>query len=1089
MTLRTSVGWFRCRAKERSKLPVDSARNMTVLDYFEPSSKTKSPIASTWCGEQQGNCMPQQSGLIRTGIDIQLHAVTRRAGTRSATLLQSLHIVGLIVVTLLALASNPARAGDEAPAWFNISNDISARLLGMVARPDLILEGKIVSLEPQPALPGQTVILQTEFQLSRPEPTSNLQKYVIVFIDGQVAEDVDSSEYVPAFTQSAGSPEKESVADSQPIAHLARATFVVRVPDVAPRSVAVPVVLYSTTDQGWVPGATSLMQLGGDPGIFDSTSQRALLIGGLLGMLVAAGTFYYLITRSRRERRTFESMLETSLWERDSERKEYFLDLEAYEAKISQVRDQRGLLPNQVPNTDEVGAFAEPSVPNVPSYISEALTQKRLVLVLGGGASVQAGIPTGVSLWMQVLARMPHVFTEHDDPDPAEALRSALMKEGSSRAVEAIVETYGRVVIAKAVNDIFGGATTQRSAFHEQLAKIPCDLIVDLNFDSMTSQAFPRAEVFTPRRSEGLITAIRENRPCILKPFGDLREPKDLALTPSDLRLALSRAPEFERALAGAFSSHSHLFLGVSLQGLDEFLTMLPPSAGSTSRQHVAVIPHSPQIALWQAGPGRRYGIRIEPFHPSSEHRELVVMLERWLDATAQARATVQSHAELNSQHQPRLTRLALENIGAFERLELELSESWTLFLGNNGGGKSTVLRAVCVALAGNDPRAGKAAVKLLRNGSKSGRIQLEFGPDKIITELVRDAAGVRVDSPQVTPLQAGRLLVLAFPVLRGATHRVSVGPHEIPGLGPSVDDIAPLIEGVTDSRLDDLKQWIVNLIVQSDASSGGNASGMLTTLRSLIRELIPGQRVSLARVDRNTWTIWLETADGDVEFDAISQGMSSILNWVGVLLRRLYDVYPRSNEPEKERALVLIDEIDAHLHPSWQRRLVEITRQFFPNVQIVATSHSPLLAGAVKQEELRIVERNPASGKMTISTARENLEGQRAEDILVSSLFALETTRSPEAERVIKSYMSLFENPSLSEADKPQMMDLKKQMIALNYGMPHGSQVGRDPVSLDGQMEIILDALPDHLTDSIRSRLAGEASPHQVISSRSEEA
>src|SRR5262249_50372542 len=163
---------------------------------------------------------------------------------------------------------------------------------------------------------------------------------------------------------------------------------------------------------------------------------------------------------------------------------------------------------------------------------------------------------------------------------------------------------------------------------------------------------------------------------------------------------------------------------------------------------------------------------------------------------------------------------------------------------------------------------------------------------------------------------------------------------------------------------------------------------------------------ISYGGVDRETWTVLLQTPDGLVPIDSVSQGMSAIFNWIGVLLQRLYDTYSNSPNPEREPAIVLIDEIDAHLHPSWQRQLVQLTKKHFPNVQVVATSHSPLLAGSVDHSQVRIVTR--VDGKMSAVAPRENLEGQKAEDILTSSLFQMPTTRSPEAEETIKRYFEL---------------------------------------------------------------------------------
>lgn len=104
------------------------------------------------------------------------------------------------------------------------------------------------------------------------------------------------------------------------------------------------------------------------------------------------------------------------------------------------------------------------------------------------------------------------------------------------------------------------------------------------------------------------------------------------------------------------------------------------------------------------------------------------------------------------------------------------------------------------------------------------------------------------------------------------------------------------------------------------------------------------------------------EPSPDDVPFDDLSQGMISIFNWLGVLAQRLYDFYPDADKPEDRHAVIMIDEIDAHLHPDWQRRLVELTKKFFPNVQVLATSHSPLLAGALHKEELCALKWDPST-------------------------------------------------------------------------------------------------------------------------------
>jgi energy-coupling factor transporter ATP-binding protein EcfA2 len=489
-----------------------------------------------------------------------------------------------------------------------------------------------------------------------------------------------------------------------------------------------------------------------------------------------------------------------------------------------------------------------------------------------------------------------------------------------------------------------------------------------------------------------------------------------------------------QRSIAALFSSQTLLFVGMSLKGINEFLSSLPAEVEGGSHTHYALVPMDANAELWQAGLGRKYGIEIIEFLPSEDFREVP-------DAIAALNASVRTGTpeqikEL-SQASAKLSYVQLKSIGIFKELSVDLAPGWTLLLGNNGGGKSTILRAIALALSGSDPRLPALSGRLLRSGESLGVIEIGVGTGHIVTHLVRDDKLVKVSSPQTTLLQSGQMLVLAFPALRGVVTTQSHGPTNEAASNPSVDDVLPLLQGMVDSRLNNLQQWLVNAVLRAETNPGGRDSQLLATFNSLIAEMVPGGRIKFSQLDRTTWTVYFSIDEVNVPFDGISQGMSSILNWVGVLLQRLYDVYPNSQVPENEAALVLIDEIDAHLHPIWQRQLVTLTRKKFPNVQVVASSHSPFLAGAVSREELRIVERDATTDQIRATMPAEDLSGQKVEDILTSSLFSLTTTRSPDAEQEIKRYFELFEKPSgsLKREEEVELKELRERLEGLNYG------------------------------------------------------
>jgi hypothetical protein len=90
-----------------------------------------------------------------------------------------------------------------------------------------------------------------------------------------------------------------------------------------------------------------------------------------------------------------------------------------------------------------------------------------------------------------------------------------------------------------------------------------------------------------------------------------------------------------------------------------------------------------------------------------------------------------------------------------------------------------------------------------------------------------------------------------------------------------------------------------------------------------------------------------------------------------------------------QNRGVVLVDEIDLHLHPEWQRRVIPLLAKTFPNIQFIFTTHSPIVVGSVEWSNIHVLS---VDGPIQMSEA---VSGLSAEQILLSPYFGLETTRS----------------------------------------------------------------------------------------------
>jgi hypothetical protein len=130
--------------------------------------------------------------------------------------------------------------------------------------------------------------------------------------------------------------------------------------------------------------------------------------------------------------------------------------------------------------------------------------------------------------------------------------------------------------------------------------------------------------------------------------------------------------------------------------------------------------------------------------------------------------------------------------------------------------------------------------------------------------------------------------------------------------------------------------------------------------------------------------------------FSSLSDGYKAFVGWVSDLVGHLSDVASPGTKLGQIPGIVLVDEIDLHLHPEWQRSVVPRLANGFPRLQFVFTSHSALVASSVRRENVFITDKSD-DGTATIKQLEERVYGRGAEQLLLSSYFGLQTTR-PEA-------------------------------------------------------------------------------------------
>ena len=161
-----------------------------------------------------------------------------------------------------------------------------------------------------------------------------------------------------------------------------------------------------------------------------------------------------------------------------------------------------------------------------------------------------------------------------------------------------------------------------------------------------------------------------------------------------------------------------------------------------------------------------------------------------------------------------------------------------------------------------------------------------------------------------------------------------------------------------------------------------------------------------------------------------LSDGEQSIIALVGDLARRMIaaNPNPEANKDWLEgQGIVLIDEIDLHLHPKWQQTIIPFLRKTFPGIQFIITSHSPYIVSALKEENLKGLINEQGSIRLVEGSMQPY--GKRIEEILLE-IFDVKGLRNPEVEAKLARLETMLEREEYNTDDFKQQLQALEQEI-----------------------------------------------------------
>jgi hypothetical protein len=262
------------------------------------------------------------------------------------------------------------------------------------------------------------------------------------------------------------------------------------------------------------------------------------------------------------------------------------------------------------------------------------------------------------------------------------------------------------------------------------------------------------------------------------------------------------------------------------------------------------------------------------------------------------------------------------------------------------------------------------------------------------------------------------------FVVGYGASRRLNTGENSwYAGSGfyrnPRSGNVATLFNG--DAPLNSLTAWAVDLDYRTKDG--------LAVVREALDDFLPG--VTFDSIDKDQKQLLFKTPDGIIPLPQLSEGYQNMTAWIGDLLYRVSNTFKDHSNPLQARGLLLIDEIDLHIHPVWQRHLLAFIEKKLPRFQIVATTHSPLTAQQAGEGELFTLRRGDGGEVLLVPFAgapRKMLLHQ----LLMTDAFGLATDESVEVESKKNTYRSLRDKPKRTRKENQALKQLSDELKEL---------------------------------------------------------
>ncbi len=374
--------------------------------------------------------------------------------------------------------------------------------------------------------------------------------------------------------------------------------------------------------------------------------------------------------------------------------------------------------------------------------------------------------------------------------------------------------------------------------------------------------------------------------------------------------------------------------------------------------------------------------------------------------------------------------RFGCQDVAMYRNIDWELQPNMNVLLGRNGYGKTHLVRAMISILQRNDEK----SAEFFEDKLESGILSMSIRRDDEDCLIVRTLEGFEES--------IGKVPVLAIPDARL--------------INQSNDTLGPVNDKWCDLRNHSAHHFLYQLPYESTISTflyemcidhGYSKRGLQAPVFKLVSAVVedltqqPFSFHEIAPAGNGRFRMEVITEGGakrPLPIQKASQGTLSVVAMFGIIYYYLKALFPdvAAEELLEQRALVIIDEIDAHLHPVWQRRILCLLRKHFPNIQFIVTAHSPLVVGGCLENEVAVLQK-ASNESFSVYQFRHDFIGRELAEIY-REVFEVEgldgayshfIALSPRKDEFKKDLERLEAKKSLSAPEQKDLTRLRDQL------------------------------------------------------------